>query len=538
MTEQQAAQLIEQNQVLTEQNRVLLEQNGRLEKKVASLEAELQQQKDIVAALLKRLYGPKSEKLSHEQMLLAFLEEEAKKPDAADPETQGPAAEDDAKKPKAPRAKRTGKLAESLRGLPTTERIVVAKEVLDDPDAYRLIGEERSERLHVSPETFTVEVIRRQTHVRRGDPDAAPVTAPLEPCLLPGSVLTPSLGAHLLTEKFCYHQPFYRQEWRLRATHGIELRRDTMCHWHDHLAGMLMPLHKLIAGRMRRSDHIKVDETPIPCLDPGAGKTATGYLWTYHHPEHGVLFDWHKSRASTCLDNILIGEEGEASFQGHLQSDGLRAYRTFIERHPDLTITPVSCLAHIRRKFNEATGDHPRITSWILLQIGKIFRIESELKRRRAGPELRKRARRLLLRRIHRHLSRLLDHLLTRRRILPKSNLGKALKYARDQWPHLEPCFEDGRLEFDNNHTEGAIRPTKLGAKNWMFVGGEPTGWRSAVVYTFVEQVRRRGHDPRQYFEWVFEKLMYDPSPEDLPALLPVAWIETQEESAAATAAA
>ena len=86
----------------------------------------------------------------------------------------------------------------------------------------------------------------------------------------------------------------------------------------------------------------------------------------------------------------------------------------------------------------------------------------------------------------------------------------------------------DGQIEFDNNLTENAIRPTKLGHKNWMFIGGEHTGWRSAVIYTFVEQVRRHGADPFAYFEWVFEKLMYNPSPEELEALLPVNWIKTR----------
>lgn len=518
MTEEQAAKLLEQNEKL-------LEENKRLRDRVATLEGQLQQQKDLVAALLKRLYGSKSEQLSTDQLLMAFLEDEAKKPAAAGADDLGPAAEARAGKP---RAQRTSKLADSLKSLPTKERVIVSPEVLADPESYRLIGEEVSERLHVSPAAFTREVIRRQTHVRRRDPDAVPLTPPLEPCLLPGSVLTPSLGAHLLTEKFCYHQPFYRQEWRLRATHGIELRRDVMCSWHDHLAGLLAPLHGLIATDIRRSDYIKVDETPIRHLDPGSGKTALGYLWTYHHPEHGVLFDWHPSRANTCLDPILIGD-GDDSFEGHLQSDGLRAYRTFIERHESLEITPVSCLAHIRRKFAEARGDHPRITAWILLQIGKIYRIEAELKRRRAGPDLRRRARRILLRRIHRHLARLFDHLKKhRRRILPKSALGKALSYARDQWPHLEPCFEDGRIEFDNNQTEGAIRPTKLGMKNWMFFGGEHTGQRSAIIYTFVEQVRRHGEDPQAYLEWVFDKLMRDPEPENPRDLLPAAWIEAR----------
>ena len=273
-----------------------------------------------------------------------------------------------------------------------------------------------------------------------------------------------------------------------QASHGIDLKRNVMCNWHDHLADRLLPLYDLIAERIRMSDYVRIDETPIPCLEPGVGKTATGYFWVYQHAEHGPLFDWHKSRANTCLDQILIGKNGKPSFNGYLQSDGLRAYRTFIERHLELNIIPVSCLTHIRRKFWEARHDHPRLSRWIIRQIGKIYRIEKRLKKEKAAPLDRQHTRWLETRRHYDHLRKLFHHLEKHRRILPKSKLGKALSYARDQWGHLEPCFMDGQIEFDNNHTEGAIRPTKLGMKNWMFIGRDETGWRSAVIYTFAGQ--------------------------------------------------
>jgi hypothetical protein len=107
------------------------------------------------------------------------------------------------------------------------------------------------------------------------------------------------------------------------------------------------------------------------------------------------------------------------------------------------------------------------------------------------------------------------------------------LAYAIDQLPHLEPCFLDGKIKFDNNLTENAIRPTKLGHKNWMFIGGEHTGWRSAVIYTFVEHIRRHGADPFAYFEWVFGKLMHNPPAEELESLLPIHWIKARAEEAA-----
>jgi transposase len=499
---------------------------------MAALRAENNQLKAINSELLKRIYGIKSEQLDTNQLLLLLSEDEAKKATAAETGGHAPEAEPKADKP---RAKRTSKLSDSLKDLPTTERVIIAEEVRANPHKYRLIGEEVSERLHVSLQSFTREVIRRQTHVKRGDLDGAPITPPLEPCLLPGSVLTPSLGAMLLTEKFCYHQPFYRQEWRLRASHGIELRRDLMCSWHNHLADMLLPLHERIKAKMRSSNYLKVDETPIRCLDPGAGKTAQGYLWTYHHPEHGVLFDWHNSRAADCLKDVIKGEGAQAgSFSGHLQSDGYSAYRAFMARHPELRIEPVSCLAHIRRKFIEAKEDQPRISAWVLMQIARIYELEARLRERAASPELRRRARRRWSRKRYEHLIRLTKHLILRRRITPRSPLGKALHYAHDQWPQLEACFEHGHIDFDNNSVENAIRPTKLGHKNWMFVGGKDTGWRSAVVYTFVEQVRSHGADPFRYLEWLFTQLMHRPNPSgaQIDSLMPSVWLGQQRLAA------
>ena len=200
----------------------------------------------------------------------------------------------------------------------------------EDGEAF---GEEVSERLHVKPMALTLEIIKRLTHVRKNEIDATPITPPLEPCLLPCSVLTPSLGAYLLTQKFFYHSPFYREQWKLKASHGIELTRNLMCSWHDHLADTLHPLYKILGVKFRQTDYLKIDETPIRYLEPGNGKTATGYFWVYHHAEHGVLFDWHKSR-----------------------------------------------------KFKEARDDHPRITARILLIIGSIYQVEKRLREERAGP--------------------------------------------------------------------------------------------------------------------------------------------------------
>ena len=245
-------------------------------------------------------------------------------------------------------------------------------------------------------------------------------------------MLTASLGAYLLTEKFCYHQPFWRQEWKLRATNGLEISRNLMCHWHNHLADQLLPIYNLIAANMRESDYLKVDETPIKYLDPGTGKTSTGQFWVYHHAQHGVLYDWHTSRANTCLDRVLLGGSDAIPFKGYLQSDGLRAYTTFINRQPDYQITPVSCLAHIRRKFIEARGDHPKLAAWILYLIGKIYAIENNLRESQASPEERKQTREEKTRRPYDHLKKLAEHLKNRSSNHTRQPVGKSAE--------LRPC--------------------------------------------------------------------------------------------------
>lgn len=499
------------------------------------LKAELKLQRERIDFLLRQLYGSKSEKLDPGQLELLLDPDAGKKPSAAGSADAGPAAEAGTK----PVAKKRGKqdrLRASMRRLLTFTEEHLPEEVRAEPAAYDRIGQETSERLEVIPARFHRHLIIRPVFVRRGDPDAKPIIAPLPPALLEGSVLTPSLGAHLLTQKYCHHQPFYRQEWQLRHAHGIELKRNLMCHWQQHLASLLKPLHDLLAADLRQSGHLQVDETPLDYLRPGSGKVQKGYLWTYYNPRIGVLYDWHPGRAHDCLDSVLRGKDG-STFRGVLQTDGYAAYQTWIGKQPAGAVTPVSCLAHIRRGFYDARHDHPRLTGWILGQIGELYSIESRLRESRAGPLLRQAVRASESRPIHRRLQRLFDRLAPRRDITPRSDLGEALAYARGQWPALLPCFTDGRIELDNNLVENAIRPTKLGARNWLFIGREDTGWRSAVVYTFVENIRRAGRDPYAYLKWLFERLPGMTNQDDLRPLLPAVWLASQNKAGQIAAA-
>ena len=161
----------------------------------------------------------------------------------------------------------------------------------------------------------------------------------------------------------------------------------------------------------------------------------------------------------------------------------------------------------MRRKFYEARAYKPKISAWILRQIQNLYAIESKLRKRRASPAERERVRLIESLPIYQRLEKALKVLTLKRKVLPKSNLGKAISYALGQWEKLKPCFLDGRLEIDNNLIENGIRPTKLGAKNWLFMGSESAGQSNAIWYTLIESCRRRKVDPWAYLVWIFTEL-------------------------------
>ena len=195
----------------------------------------------------------------------------------------------------------------------------------------------------------------------------------------------------------------------------------------------------------------------------------------------------------------------------------------------------MGCHAHVRRKFFEATKQAPKLVTWILLQIGHLYRIETELRKAKAGPALREAVRASQSRMIHRRLKKLLDRLALRT-ILPKSNLGKAIAYALKEWKKLEVYLGDGRVEIDNNLVENRIRPTKLGAKNWLFIGCAEAGPKAAILYTIVENCRRLGIDTRAYLEDVLTRLPGMKASEAVH-LTPANWLRARQGKPARKAA-
>jgi len=506
--------------------RLLEAKDRRLEEQAGEIKL-LQQKLD---ALARRLFGTKSEKLDENQLLL--LLQEAETPGPAMGKGSGPEAlaAEPPRPSKASTVKPKGRTPRLPEHLPVIEEVIDPEPVKASPQQWRRIGEEVSERLDYEPARFLRRRVVRPKYVRRGELDAVPVIAPLPNSLLERSIVTPGLLAQIIVSKYCDHLPLYRQESIYWSRHEVWLPRQTMAEWVGLAADWLKPIYRQIREDVLEAGYVQIDETPIRYLEPGHGKTKLGYLWTYGVPRENVVFQWETSRAATCLENII-----PADFSGTLQSDGYQAYRSFARSRGE-AIVLAGCMAHVRRKFYEAKEQSPTVAGWILRQMQHLYAIESKLRETRAGPNLRAAIRggqsRMFMNRLHHALVRLK----TNHRFLPRSLMGAAIDYALSQWATLLVYLDDGRLEIDNNLVENAIRPTAVGKKNWLFIGQAEAGERSAIIYTVIENCRRRGIDPFAYLKDVFTRLptMTNWQVKDIT---PKAWTTRQRSEALQAAA-
>lgn len=493
------------------------EREQQLVDEIASLKREnelLRQKLDLV---LRKLFGKSSEVLDPAQLELLLGGEEGTPPGKAPASLGVDAPEEAASSVVSPEPPARKPRRQRLPGhLPVVEEILLPEPVKACPDAWRRIGEEHSDRLDYQPGKIFIHRLVRPVFVRVADRDAAPVTAVLPPRLQDGLTATPALIAHTLISKYCDHLPFYRQEKILASRHGVAIGRNTLCRWAELAAFWLQPLYQHIHRDLLAGTYLQADETPIKYLAPGTGKTGQGYLWTLHRPGGGdVLYQWHASRGSACLGDLLGG------FRGILQSDGYQAYNVHAAKHPG--IHQAACWAHVRRKFHEAlqTGQH--LAAGPLRAIARLYLIEKDLRETRAGPDQRSRIRQRDSQPIIETLREDLLRLRSDASVLPKSPLGRAINYTLTLWPKLITFLSHREVEIDTNLTENAIRPTAVGKKNWLFVGGEGNGQTSAILYTLIESAKRHGHEPYAYLRDVLERLPAKKSAE-IELLLPRNW--------------
>lgn len=493
------------------------EREAALEKELSASRLENKLLREKVDALVRMIYGKKSEKLDPGQLMLLEGQEskKAEAPVAAEADTGAAHQSKPRRKAEGPRIP---------EHLPIKEEIIDPEEVKAEPDAWRCIGEEVSEQLDYEPGRFSKLRQVRRKFTRRDSPYAPPVIAPLAPRLQERCLATPGLIAQVVASKYADHQPLYRQEQIYSRRHGVQIPRQTLCRWMALAADTLEPLYKLISEGQQNHPYLQIDETPIRYLQPGLGKAPQGYFWVTSVPGSDVVYHWHPGRGANRLHQVI-----DEDFKGTLQCDGYRAYTSFQKQRAG-PVELAACWAHARRKFIEAEERDPQVCRWMLRQIAQLYRIEAQLREQNAGPALRLAVRASrsapVLQRIKRALFKLSS------RYLPKSNMGKAVAYAMEQWDGLELYLRNGAIEIDNNLVENAIRPTKLGMKNWLFLGSEASGQTSAILFTIIESAKRHGLEPFAYIRHLLETLPTTTN-WNLHKLAPAVYAKSQNKAAA-----
>ena len=376
-----------------------------------------------------------------------------------------------------------------------------------NPDRFRKISEEYTDIPDYIPGKFVIRRIVRIKYLSIEDPSRPPLVAPAPAPPIPGVRCAPGLAAHVLYAKYALHQPLYRVSFEFMTRYRVYLPRQTLDHWVMCCAARLKLVARAVELEVLSAYCIQLDDTPLKYLAPGQGQTREGRMWVYNNPAPGgsVCYRWHTSRSHECPESFLVdADTGELLFEGPLQGDCYSAHYTLVRKYPELDL--IGCMAHMRRYFTEALDlGERRYSPLIIRYVANLYAIETRLRRIKAGPALRDAVRqsqsRPILERLHKILT------IARRKVLPEGALGKALNYALNNWKQIAGYLKDGRLEIDNNFTENSIRPTKLGMRNWLFIGSAEAGWVAGVIYTLVENCKRQGMDAYTYLRDVLAYL-------------------------------
>src|SRR3954466_14431768 len=456
--------LQQMNEVVTRQNAslvslqakydtVLTEQDTlRVERDAA--QAEIEKLRLLIRQLQRGQFGRRSEKLDPDQLQLGLedLEQTVAAAEAAQEEV---AARNST--PRTPRVRRR-----NLGALPAhLPRIETLVDVEDKTcpccgGSLHAIGEDTSEMLDIVPAQLRVKVIRRPRYGCRACEEAV-VQAPAPERPITGGMATEALLAHVLVAKYADFLPLYRQA-QIFARQGIELDRSTLCDWVGRVCWWLEPLWRLLRRHVMSSTKIFADDTTLPVLDPGRGRTKTGRLWGYAVDDR----PWGGETPPAVVYLYAEDRKGErpaahlAEFRGTLQVDGYGGFKGLLAGRPSGEIRLAFCWAHCRRRFYEihqATGSP--LAEEALRRIRQLYGIEAEIRGRAAEERrvARQERSKPLVEGLHAWLTAQLE------RVSGKSSLAEAIRYALRHWPGLVLFLEDGRLELDTNSIERAIRP-------------------------------------------------------------------------------
>ena len=469
-----------------------------------SHQSEIEHLKLLIAKLRRMQFGRKSEKLERqiEQLELKLEELETAKACRASessPEFVSAAASNPIATTKPARQP----LPEHL---PREVKTYTPKQQACDECGGRLrpLGEDVSELLEWVPGSFKVLRIVRPKLSCAGCERIVQAPAPSRP--IERGLAGPGLLAHVLVAKYCDHQPLYRQA-EMYAREGVELERSTLADWVGGSSRLLEPLVEALRRHVVSAHKLHADDTPVPVLAPGNGKTKTGRLWTYVRDDRPAADDT-PAAVWFAYSPDRRGEhprEHLRSFSGTLQAD---AYAGFHHLYEGGRIQEAACWAHVRRKFYDLQVAHASpLAAEALKRIGELYAIESEIRGRPPDERLQARTTRArpLLESLHQWLQSTLAV------VSRKSEIAAAIRYALGRWRALLRYSEDGTIEIDNNAAERALRAVALGRKNYLFAGSDSGGERAAAIYSLIGTAKLNGIDPEAYLRLVLENIADHP---------------------------
>jgi transposase len=420
------------------------------------------------------------------------------------------------------------KAAEKRAKTPTTRMVLPLhlerEEVIIDPEGdlstYQIIGEEITEVLVLLPASFKVKrIIRRKWALKNNHnlESKGVLIAPIPSRTVKRGLFDESLLAYLLISKYIDHLPLYRQK-KIFERQGITIPPSTLNDNTAAACGVLKPLYHALKRELLANLYLQADETGIKILESEKkGACHLGYYWVYHAPVDGlVVFDYRQGRGQAGPKEML------SHFSGVLQSDSYGVYQALFKNSDK--VNQLYCMAHIRRKFDEAVNYDKDRATYAVESIGELYAIEKHI--REASPPLgedeivvlrRKRATPIL--------DQIKEWLLAEYpKVLPQSPIGKAIAYALPLWDKMYSYTLHGHLLIDNNGVENAIRPVALGRKNYLFAGTHHSAQNAAMIYSLFATCHKHEVNPQVWLIDVLHKLN-DPQYEGkFSDLLPHRW--------------
>ncbi len=499
------------------------------ERDVAIAESRrLTEQNDQLRHLLKQLqraqFGQRSERLDRDQMQLALedIETSLANRDAEPEEQQNNAADKAADQGKKRRINR-GALPAHL----PLAHVTIEPESTDCPcchGAMHVIGEESSQRLDKIPAQYQVIVTHRPKYGCRAC-EGAVVQAPAPERLIRNGIPTERLVASVVVDKFAWHNPLYRQAQIMRLQ-GLPIDRSTLAFWVGVAAAELKPIYLRMKELLLGSAKIAVDETRAPVLDPGRGRTKTGYFWAISRDDRpwggsdppGVVYTYAPGRGGIHATTLLAG------YFGIVQCDGYAVYEQLADpTRGGGAVTLAFCWSHWRREFFDIDKGGPApIAHEALERIAVLYAIESRI--RGDSAEERRAVRQAETKPLVEKLKAWLETRLLA--VSEKSTIAAAIRYGLSRWDGLVRFLDDGRIEMDTNSVERAMRPIALNRKNSLFAGHDAGAANWACLASLIETAKIHGIDPQAYLADILAKLVNGWPAHKLDELLPWVWAE------------